>query len=216
MPGAATVSAAELAALAFPLRERPKKSYIPRMSEERPENGPDLAPADATRKGAPRSLDPSLRPRLVRFFAGGPWPRDEAEDLAQRTLLLALRSLDQLERPDSLLPWLFAIARNVRASARREFVRRRRVEVGGLDLAEDRVAPSARGDGSALNAERVERFQRGLAALPPRQRQCLLLQLREEMSYEEIGQVLAISPETVRNHLAQARANLRRSLEESR
>jgi RNA polymerase sigma-70 factor (ECF subfamily) len=185
------------------------------MSGGRRDDGPGLAPGDDARDDSAPALDPSLRPRLVRFFVAGPWPREEAEDLAQRTFALALRHRHQLAREESLLPWLFAIARNVRTSARRQWGRRRRVEAGGLDLAEDRAAPAAEAPDED-RAQRLEQLQHALAQLPPRQRQCLLLQLREELSYEEIGRTLAISPDTVRNHLAQARANLRRFLEGSR
>jgi RNA polymerase sigma factor (sigma-70 family) len=49
-----------------------------------------------------------------------------------------------------------------------------------------------------------------MAKLPSRQRQCLLLRVREEMSYQEIAAVLRLSPLTVRNHIAQAKESLRR------
>lgn len=180
-----------------------------------PRNGePGAAPIGAAGTGPAPTLDPSLRPRLVRFFCAGPWPREEAEDLAHRTFALALRHRHQLANEASLLPWLFAIARNVRTSARRQWLRRRRVEVGGLELADERAAAEPPPEGE--REERLVRLRQALTELPPRQRQCLLLQLREGLSYEEIGRTLALSPDTVRNHLAQARANLRRLLDDTR
>jgi DNA-directed RNA polymerase specialized sigma24 family protein len=40
----------------------------------------------------------------------------------------------------------------------------------------------------------------------------LLLRVREELSYDEIAEMLRLSVNTVRNHLAEARKNLRRML----
>jgi RNA polymerase sigma-70 factor (ECF subfamily) len=61
-------------------------------------------------------------------------------------------------------------------------------------------------------AERLRAVDSAIEALPPQQRQCLLLRAVEELSYEEIAATLRLSVHTVRNHLAQARQSLRRQL----
>ena len=140
--------------------------------------------------GAADALDALLRPRLNGYFARGPWPRDEA----------------------SFIPWLFAIARNVRSTAKRSWSTRGRWEAGGLELAGDPTAPDdrARSEDAQEQARRIVALRAALEQLPPRQRQCLLLRVRDELSYEEIAEVFQLSVHTVRNHIAQAKESLRR------
>lgn len=53
-----------------------------------------------------------------------------------------------------------------------------------------------------------------MAKLPEQQRRCLLLVVRDELSYVEVGDLLGLSPLTVRNHLARARSFLRQAVDE--
>jgi RNA polymerase sigma factor (sigma-70 family) len=64
--------------------------------------------------------------------------------------------------------------------------------------------------------EEARRLEAALAALSPRQRQCLVLRVRDELSYFEIAELLGTSALTVRNHLALARAEVRRRLRGTR
>jgi RNA polymerase sigma-70 factor (ECF subfamily) len=57
--------------------------------------------------------EPSARPRLVRLCARLTHSHEAAEDLAQETLLEALRSADQLRDPNVAPAWVSGIARNV-------------------------------------------------------------------------------------------------------
>ena len=157
-------------------------------------------------------LDALVRPRLTRYFASGPWPADEAEDLVQKTLGRVFHGVERLEHPERFLPWLFAIARNVRATAAGRWRARAQVEAGGLELAREPPAPreDARQEEDELRAQREAALSVALGHLPARQRQCLLLHVREEMSYEEIAATLRLSAHTVRNHIAQAKESLRR------
>jgi RNA polymerase sigma-70 factor (ECF subfamily) len=162
--------------------------------------------------GAADALDALLRPRLLGYFALGPWPRDEAQDLVQKALVLVFTSVGQLRDEASFIPWLFAIARNVRSTAMRSWSMRGRWEAGGLDLAGDPPAPDdrARREDAQEQARRIAALRAALEQLPSRQRQCLLLRVRDELSYEEIAEVFQLSVHTVRNHIAQAKESLRR------
>jgi RNA polymerase sigma-70 factor, ECF subfamily len=156
-------------------------------------------------------LDRLLRPRLRLYFAHGPWPPDEAEDLVQGTLARVYTHVDQLHEPERFYGWLFAIARNVRRTAWAEWEARRRVELPPVETgAGEAVALDAGGEHAAIAGERAIAVARAIGELPSRQRECLLLRVREEMSYEEIAETLRLSPVTVRNHIAQAKESLRR------
>jgi len=159
-----------------------------------------------------REIDTRLRAGLRRFFSRGPWPADEADDLVQKTLTRVFRNMGALASVDAFLPWLFAIARNVRNRAAADGEARRRAEPGGLDLAGDPPdeSPGARPEATTMAREQVAALREALECLPARQRQCLLLRARDGLAYEEIATLLRLSVNTVRNHIAQARATLRR------
>jgi RNA polymerase sigma-70 factor (ECF subfamily) len=161
------------------------------------------------------ALEAWLRPRLVAYFAACGAPASERADLVQIVLRRVFAGVSGLRELARFEPWLFTIARNV---ARTQGERRARdplgraaevtaVEAGGR-LAVTEPDPESR----LLAVERVELLERGIRELPARQRQCLLLRVRQELSYEEIGALLELSAHTVRNHLAEARARLRRLL----
>jgi RNA polymerase sigma-70 factor (ECF subfamily) len=159
-------------------------------------------------------LDDSLRPRLLRYFHRAPFSRDDAEDLVQKTMLLVFQHEGDLTQEDRFVGWLYAIAHNVKIT---ELTRRRaerRVVAGPADDApEPRVA--AAGEQALERDERRAALYAAIKTLPPRQRQCLLLRVRDELAYEEIASLLRLNLLTVRNHIAEAKKALRRELSES-
>jgi RNA polymerase sigma-70 factor (ECF subfamily) len=161
-----------------------------------------------------RALEAQLAPRLLRYFRAHAFAPPDAEDLVQAVLLRVWRGLPQLQQAERFLVWVFVIARNVARTARSRQRRERHWIAGGSELAEDvpdpRAAASLR---DHAEAERWEAMRAIIDELPPQQRQCLLLQLREELSYEEISETLRLSLHTVRNHLAAARKTLRQRLQ---
>lgn len=157
-------------------------------------------------------LDARVRPRLLAYFRADSASRQEAEDLAQRTLARVAAGIARLRAEESFLPWLFTIARNVRLTAREQHRRAARVVAGGMDVAGDPPDPRPTPLESGLARERVTALQAAIASLPAQQRQCFLLRVDRELSYEEIAATLGLSVHTVRNHLAMARKSLREAL----
>lgn len=164
------------------------------------------------RPGAASTLDRHLRPRLLRYFLEPPFSREDAEDLVQKTLLLVFQHAAELQQEDRFVGWLYAIARNVKLTEGERIRAERRVVVGRTDDLPEGGAPG--GDGLERN-ERWASIRTAIEALPSRQRQCLLLRVRDELSYGEIAGVLGLNPLTVRNHIAEAKKSLRRQLGES-
>jgi len=159
------------------------------------------------REESARRLDSHLRPRLLRYFRANSFSESEAEDLVQEALLKVFQHVDGLRAEERFLPWLFAIARNLArtAGSRRQIENARSARTEALEaVAAD--APIARG-GEAR--ERLARVEEALRELPEQQRRCLVLVVRDEMSYQEVADLLSLSPRTVRNHLAAARQRLR-------
>jgi RNA polymerase sigma-70 factor (ECF subfamily) len=163
--------------------------------------------------GSFRCLEAHLAPRLLRYFRRHAFSPEDAEDLVQGVLARVWQGLPRLQDEERFLGWLFAIARNVRRSARREQRRESFWKAGGAELAES--VPDPRDEGvlqERLDAERIEAVIAAIDQLPAQQRQCLLLRIREELSYEEISATLRLSLNTVRNHLAAAKKSLRQKL----
>jgi RNA polymerase sigma-70 factor, ECF subfamily len=169
--------------------------------------------AGVEREESARRLDQLLRSRLVRYFVSNGCSRAEAEDLVQQTLLRVFQGVGELRSEGSFLPWLFAVARNVRRSAWRGRRREEAVVVREVDFAE-RGEQIAGGGSESAEAARLwlAAVSSEMAALPEQQRRCLVLFARDELAYDEIGELLGVSALTVRNHLAEARRRLRRAL----
>lgn len=161
-----------------------------------------------------RILDASLSPRLLSYFRTHYFSYEDAEDLVQKTKMRVYKNIDQLEQAECFFAWLFRIARNLRCTAAVQQLREKEFLAGDLEQAEELPdpKPASWSLDQQLEEERLKKLRAAIESLPPRQRQCLLLRLRDEMSNEEIAETLQLSVNTVRNHLAEARKNLRRSL----
>jgi RNA polymerase sigma-70 factor (ECF subfamily) len=131
--------------------------------------------------------------------------RDEALDLTQDAFVRAWQALPQWVPEARFRTWLFRIASNAALDA----LRRRRV-VGfepideTVQTASDEPDPEKRLE----LKQRVAALEASLATLSAEHREILLLREVENMSYEEIGAVLALSGGTVKSRLARARAAL--------
>jgi RNA polymerase sigma-70 factor (ECF subfamily) len=140
--------------------------------------------------------------------------REEAEDVVHDVFL---RVWDQRERLDpacNVRAYLHAAARN-RAL---DCLRRRRLEQRWRrddppSPDEERGTVDAGGEGDAESAieagEVTEAIRRAVEALPPRQRQVIVLRWRRQMSYAEIAAELQIAEKTVGIHMTRALQRLR-------
>lgn len=153
-------------------------------------------------------LDAALRPRLLRYFRAASFSREDAEDLVQKTLARVFQGIGGVREEEKLLAWVFTVARNVRNTA---FERRPPRAVSLDEIPEPADAREMDDSAHDSREKEIQAIWRAIEALPPRQRQCLPLQVRDGLSYEEIAATLRLSVNTVRNHLAAARESLRRT-----
>jgi RNA polymerase sigma factor (sigma-70 family) len=137
--------------------------------------------------------------------------RDRAADITQDTFIKAYRKLDSLTDASSTRSWLYRIATN---TAIDEMRRRRLVSPMGADEERHRQRPDhAPGpEAQVIAATLDERLQRALLRLRPNHRQCLLLSDLEDMSAQQIGEVMGLSYGAVRTLLCRARGEMRRAL----
>ncbi|HEX2883487.1 MAG TPA: sigma-70 family RNA polymerase sigma factor [Candidatus Limnocylindria bacterium] len=136
---------------------------------------------------------------------------DRAADVAQDTFIKAYRKLDTLTDAASTRSWLYRIATNTAIDDMR---RRRMVSPMGDDAAMYDQRPDHRPgpEAQVMAASLDDRVQRALLKLRPNHRQCLLLSDLEDMSAQQIGEVMGLSYAAVRTLLCRARGEMRRAL----
>jgi RNA polymerase sigma-70 factor, ECF subfamily len=136
----------------------------------------------------------------------------DAEDLVQETYLKALRSFASFQSGTNFRAWIFRILRNNFLSSCSKLERRMTVamdsEEDGPELAVDTETPET----ILMNRFNSQLVQRAIDDLPVHYREALLLCEVEEMSYQEIGEILSIPIGTVMSRLARARKSVRKSL----
>jgi len=127
----------------------------------------------------------------------------DADDVVQDALILAWRQLSSLQEPASVRAWLMTIASRQALSR----MRRRPADLALSDgsVAEERSAEPER---VATHNAQLRSLADALDTLTEDQRQCWLLREIAELSYEQIGTELDMSPSTVRGKLARARAHV--------
>lgn len=136
---------------------------------------------------------------------------DRAADVTQDTFIKAYRKLDTVTDATSTRSWIYRIATNTAIDDMR---RRRNV----MPMATDQPTFANRPDhrpgpeAQVMAATLDERVQRALMGLRPNHRQCLLLSDLEDMSAQQVGEVMGLSYAAVRTLLCRARGEMRRAL----
>lgn len=129
----------------------------------------------------------------------------DAEDVAQDALLLAFERLGTCREPERFGGWLLRIVRN---QAHNWLARRHLRDVPGCEIDAD-FPDEAASPGSTVARDRL---LAALAAISPVRREVVLLHDMEEWTHPEIAAALQISEVTSRQHLFQARRQLRERL----
>ncbi len=136
---------------------------------------------------------------------------DRAADITQDTFIKAYRKLDTVTDATSTRSWLYRIATNTAIDDMR---RRRMVTPMGDDAPAyaNRPDPRPGPEAQVMAATLDDRVQRALLRLRPNHRQCLLLSDLDDMSAQQIGEVMNLSYAAVRTLLCRARGEMRRAL----
>ncbi|MGA2878140.1 MAG: sigma-70 family RNA polymerase sigma factor [Bryobacteraceae bacterium] len=151
--------------------------------------------------------------------------REDAEEVAQETLLKVFESFNRLREPERVRPWVFRIAKNACLMKRRksvfapahelsleQFLPARNESDGQakIEIADWSRLP----DDQALQSEMKQVLDRAMGDLPEDYRAVILLRDLEELSTEETAQILDVTEDTVKQRLHRARLALRKTLDE--
>ena len=143
----------------------------------------------------------------------------EAEDLAQNVFLQVYKSRSRYQRTAKFSTWLFTIARNLCLN---ELRRRSRHPAESLEEThgehegqlqrqyEDKknFLPTE----TLLHGELAQKIEEALAELPENQRTAILLCRQDELSYEEIAEILECSLSATKSLIHRGRETLKEKL----
>ena len=139
----------------------------------------------------------------------------DVEDIAQQVFIRVWKSARRYVPRAKFTTWLLKITRNLVFNEMRRTKRRAHVhlqpEAGAEDppLKDDlNLAP----DVSLLETELQQTIEEAILQLPETQRMALVLRRYEQLSYEQIGEVLDLSVPAVKSVLFRARSELRSRL----
>jgi RNA polymerase sigma-70 factor (ECF subfamily) len=131
---------------------------------------------------------------------------EDANDLAQEAFLRAWRAIPRFRGESSFSTWLYRIAVNACLNFRSV---RRPVTQELPDALPDPVPGAEERLESDDDARRV---REAIARLPEKQRATLILKVYQELTHQEVAQILGSSVGTVKANLFHALANLRRQV----
>lgn len=144
---------------------------------------------------------------------------EDAEDTMQEVLSRSIGHLAKIETPEQMAVWLYTVTRN-----RCWRMRRKGTHAPAHMLSLDELMPSgdelglllqdaAKGpESSLLHAEQHHLLHQAILLIPAPLRIVLVLHDMEELTTEQIAQVLQLQPGTVRVRLHRARLSVRKEM----
>lgn len=140
---------------------------------------------------------------------------DDAEEVAQETLLKVFQNFDHLREPEHVRAWIFRIAKNACLMQRRKSV-----FAPEHELSVEELPPSSEiTDSASLPEDELQQSEvravlhQVISELPPAYRCVVLLRDIEQLSTEETAQILDLSAEAVKTRLHRARLAMRQKLD---
>jgi RNA polymerase sigma-70 factor, ECF subfamily len=161
-------------------------------------------------------LHRSLFPRLLAYLTRMSGSASIADDLVQETFLRMHRARATFAAGGAVLPWAYAIARNVHidhARSRKLRDTERLPSDPGPEAIDQR---SFDGESTAIAAEAARVVERVLGRLPPSQRDAFVLLRYEGLRVQDAAAILGATPTAVKLRAFRAYEALRAALEESR
>lgn len=139
----------------------------------------------------------------------------DAEDISQQVFLRIWRNAKRY-RPDAkFTTYLFTITRNLVFNETRRRGRKKEVSSDEREQTSHHLieeSPDRQPDAELLQAELQQAVDDAIATLPETQRMAVVLRRYEQLSYEEIADVLNLSVFAVKSLLFRARTTLRATL----
>jgi RNA polymerase sigma-70 factor (ECF subfamily) len=144
--------------------------------------------------------------RRVRYFISHLSDSLEmTEDIFQDTWLAVIRKMHTLRNAESFTTWLYRIARN---TAYQQLRRKKR----SCELY-DNIVPADEQTSDAFSPEDAARIHDSLKKLHPMHREVLALRFLEQMSYQQVAEILGCGLNTVKSRIHYAKLALSKEME---
>ncbi len=153
---------------------------------------------------------------LIYRFIGD---RTQAKDLAQEVFIRVWKSAKTYKREAKFTTWLYRITANLcfnelKSSRRKKWFQFLRLGDQHEETIEDTlVDDSPSPEDLLLEKERSRQISDALQGLPDNQRMALILKRYDDLSYQEIAQILDCSVSAVESLLVRAKRSLQEKLE---
>jgi RNA polymerase sigma factor (sigma-70 family) len=134
-------------------------------------------------------------------------PQD-AQDLVQDAFIKVYRNLDKYDASGSFSSWLYRVSIN---HCMDEF-RKKRYSTVQVEIDETKVVNREHPEVVFLKKEKSRQLERLISTLPEDERLIILLRYINEISYEEIGEMIDVPLSTVRNKLHRAKKKMRETV----
>jgi len=133
--------------------------------------------------------------------------QNEAEDLVQETFLRVWTHRQDYDFSYCLSTWIYTIALNLAKNELRKhrkfkFFNLSEMTEKGIELPDPKMGPSSLG----------HMLKQAITCLPPKYKTAFLLRDVEQMSYDEVAQILGVPLGTVKSRVNRARAVLKEHL----
>jgi RNA polymerase sigma-70 factor, ECF subfamily len=156
----------------------------------------------------------SLVAGTVARMLGG---NSDVEDIAQQVFIRVWRSAGRYVARAKFTTWLLKITRNLVFNEMRRAKRHPHLPAQIEPQADEmplKDEAAATPDATLLQAELQAEIEKAIMLLPDTQRMALVLRRYEELSYEDIAEVLDLSVPAVKSLLFRARTELRERLKD--
>ncbi|MEO5583035.1 MAG: RNA polymerase sigma factor [Saprospiraceae bacterium] len=145
--------------------------------------------SEGSRNTGLRHLMTTYQERLYGVIKNIVGSHDDTDDVLQNTFIKAYRNIDKFEARSSLFTWMYRIATNEALTYKKSIKRKATESLPEYGMAI--AGPSVLHENSA--EEIIAKLKAALGRLPQRQRQVFEMRYYDELSYEEIGQLLDLS-----------------------
>jgi RNA polymerase sigma-70 factor, ECF subfamily len=162
------------------------------------------------------ALHQALYPRLLAFLTRMSGSPVLADDLLQETFLRMHRARATFAAGGAVIPWAYAIARNVHIDHARSAKLRATERLPSDPGAETVDRGGADAESSAIAAEAARAVERVLARIPASQRDAFVLLRYEGLSVQDAAAILGTTPTAVKLRAFRAYEALRAELDEQK
>ena len=133
---------------------------------------------------------------------------EDAEDILQETFINVYRFADSFKGESRIFTWLYRIATN---ECTKHF-RKNKNWLKNAELITDQIIGDLSGNDSENSEEMLVKFQQAILKLPEKQRMVFNLRYYDELSYEEIGQILNSSVNALKTNYHYASEKIKQYL----